>query len=498
MIATPLLTYREQPKGLWVLAFTTMFFSYAFGSINASLVLFLTAQWQMDMQQAITLSATYNALIFTCPLLGGYLAERCGYRYTVLLGMLLSISGLSLFALSVYFILPSIFFLSLATYILGVSAYLPSYLAMQDKLFAKQDIRRDSAFTLSYLISNAGFFLAGIGSTLWLSYNHFFANALTALLAGIGACAIFHFGKGPVIAHRTRRFARQQKNAFQISISIIVIAIAAINWLLQHSVLNRDLMLAIVGMITLWVLSLAYRRRNTRQGGYKLLILLILLYLSIGFWIPYTLEPSLFIVFAHDKVNVIGSAAICYALAPLFILLLGLPISALWHGLAKYGKNPPAVIKLTVATFCMAIGCGILVLGLDKTHHLMNMSWLIIAFAFFALAELCCNPIGQSMIGQLAPEGSEARMVGVWHLFAGFAASLAAPAVELARKTGVPHDAASTQNFHGIFSHFSEWLLVFGVVSALLIPFVLGLMKKSQFHYAVRRHKKYLDRQLEK
>ncbi len=107
-----------------------------------------------------------------------------------------------------------------------------------------------------------------------------------------------------------------------------------------------------------------------------------------------------------------------------FIIAFASLISKWWD--SKY--NPSASVKYGLGLIIMAIGFGLLALG---SYGLVegvkvSMIWLILAYLFHTLGELCLSPVGLSYVSKLVPARMIAFMFGMWYLAIAIGNKLAA------------------------------------------------------------------------
>ncbi len=101
----------------------------------------------------------------------------------------------------------------------------------------------------------------------------------------------------------------------------------------------------------------------------------------------------------------------------LFIITFAPLFSKWWE--SKYNPKPAA--KYAIGLFFLAIGFGILAYGASgipqgaKTAS-VSIVWLIFAYLFHTLGELCVSPVGLSYVSKLVPPRMIAFMFGVWYL----------------------------------------------------------------------------------
>jgi len=107
-----------------------------------------------------------------------------------------------------------------------------------------------------------------------------------------------------------------------------------------------------------------------------------------------------------------------------FIIVFASFFSKWWE--SKY--NPSAAVKYGLGLIIMAIGFGLLAYGsYGVTEGVkVSMIWLILAYLFHTLGELCLSPVGLSYVSKLVPARMIAFMFGMWYLAIAIGNKLAA------------------------------------------------------------------------
>ncbi len=155
----------------------------------------------------------------------------------------------------------------------------------------------------------------------------------------------------------------------------------------------------------------------------------------------------------------------------LFIIGFAPLFSKLWE--SKY--NPSAAIKYAMGMVLLGIGFAFLAFGASSiqpgaTSAQLSMFWLIAAYLFHTLGELCLSPLGLSYLSKLVPARMIAFMFGVYYL-----------AIAIGNKTA--HTFGSKIEIiaetYGISTFF--WILTvipigLGILVALLNPLLKKLM----------------------
>ncbi len=107
-----------------------------------------------------------------------------------------------------------------------------------------------------------------------------------------------------------------------------------------------------------------------------------------------------------------------------FIITFASSVSKIWD--SKF--NPPAAVKYGLGLIVMAIGFGLLAYGANGISEgvKVSMLWLILAYLFHTLGELCLSPVGLSYVSKLVPARMIAFMFGMWYLAIAIGNKLAA------------------------------------------------------------------------
>lgn len=99
-----------------------------------------------------------------------------------------------------------------------------------------------------------------------------------------------------------------------------------------------------------------------------------------------------------------------------FIIAFAPLVSKIWE--SKF--NPPAAVKYGLGLSLLGIGFASLAYGastiVDGADIKVSMVWLIFAYLFHTLGELCLSPVGLSYVSKLVPPRMIGVMFGIWYL----------------------------------------------------------------------------------
>ena len=154
----------------------------------------------------------------------------------------------------------------------------------------------------------------------------------------------------------------------------------------------------------------------------------------------------------------------------LFIIVFA-PLFASWWD-SSY--NPPASVKYFLGLALLGVGFGFLAFGARNVpagadSATLSMIWLVLAYLFHTLGELCLSPMGLSYLSKLIPARMIAFMFGIYYL-----------AIAIGNKLahyigGDIENITQEYSLSGFFLIFTIIPIALGLISLLLHP----LIKKS-------------------
>src|ERR1700752_456183 len=88
------INHNHHPRALWMLFFTEMWERFSFYGMRALLILYMTHVLLYPDKEAALQYGAYNALVYTMPLIGGWIADKLlGFRKSIMLGGILMAIG---------------------------------------------------------------------------------------------------------------------------------------------------------------------------------------------------------------------------------------------------------------------------------------------------------------------------------------------------------------------------------------------------------------------
>lgn len=156
-----------------------------------------------------------------------------------------------------------------------------------------------------------------------------------------------------------------------------------------------------------------------------------------------------------------------------FIIAFASLFSKLWE--SKY--NPSAAVKYGLGLIIMAIGFGVLAYGSNGLTpgsgdaSRVSLMWLVFAYLFHTIGELCISPVGLSYVSKLVPGRMIAFMFGMWYL------AIAIGNYSAASLGGMIEEIQEEYSMSVFFLIFTIIPAGAGIVIILLNPVIKKLMR---------------------
>jgi len=155
----------------------------------------------------------------------------------------------------------------------------------------------------------------------------------------------------------------------------------------------------------------------------------------------------------------------------LFIIIFAPLFSKWWE--SKY--NPKPANKYAIGLFFLGFGFAFLAYGASgipqgaKTAS-VSIIWLILAYLFHTLGELCVSPVGLSYVSKLVPARMIAFMFGVWYL------ALAIGNKTSGKMGAMIDEITASYDISTFFLIFTFVPIIIGFIALLLNPLLKKLM----------------------
>ena len=370
--------------------------------MRALLIFYLTQHFLFDDAMSAGIYATYGAMVYLMPVLGGMIADRyLGFRKAVIVGAVLLCCGHLGMAFegdparSVEGVVVrdsvslQVLYLSLAFIVIGVGFLKSSISNMVGELYGPDDPRRDGGFTLFYMGINwapssrescaATSARPTAGATVSDSRASACWRDSSPSCAAAGSCS----------APASRRKARTSAVPCSGGITrehviwgAALVAVLVMWQILQYQRLVGGMLLVGGGAVVVGVIWFSLARCTPVERD-RTLVVLGLTAVSVVFWALFEQAGSSMSLFAdrnvdRDIAGVTAQASQFQSLNPLFIIFLAPLFAGLWPMLARRGREPGTPAKFGLGIVQIGLGFAVLVYGctIAGEDRLVAAGWL--------------------------------------------------------------------------------------------------------------------------
>lgn len=166
--------FEGQPKGLYALALANTGERFGYYTMLAIFTLFLQAKFGYTAAETSTIFGSFLAAVYFMPLVGGILADKCGYGKMVTTGIIVMFIGYLLLAIPTAADLTGkmMMFGSLFLIACGTGLFKGNLQVMVGNLYDSPEYssKRDTAFSLFYMAINVGALFAPTAATKVTNY----------------------------------------------------------------------------------------------------------------------------------------------------------------------------------------------------------------------------------------------------------------------------------------------------------------------------------------
>jgi len=416
--------FLGHPKGVYVCFFTEMWERFSFYGMKALLLLYLTKYHLFGDKAGLDLLGAYGGLVYCIPVFGGMLADRwLGMRRAVLFGGVLLVLGHLGMAYEGHAAYRgaegivrdtgalAVTYVSLALIIMGVGFLKPNISTIVGKLYADDDPRRDSGFTLFYAGINLGALFASLicgylGEAYGWKYG--FGAAGIGMLAGL---AMFLWGQKYLHGHAEPRDpALLRERVLGLPRAVLIyagamLAVLPVAWLMWaagngafalggHISLALLLMLLVLGGVLVWFAWFTGTRCTPVQRQ-QMIALMALIFMALVFFTLYEQSYGSWVTFTDRLLtkDVVPALVIRDGMAlPWSILSLLLApaafVAAARLSEARPGSAAPRLLFVAVAALMVVLlvrDCLVIPQTAGSLTYLGGLFLVLLAPAFAAL-----------------------------------------------------------------------------------------------------------------
>ena len=468
-----------QPKTLTWLFLTEMWERFSYWSLYSLLVIYMVHVLNFTDGKSYLVFASFNAILYTSPIIGGWLADRYLNAHTAVLHgciwLILGYLGLALShgAGAMYY--------SLSLLIWGNGLFKPNISTVLGCCYKEDDPRRERGFTIYYMGINIGAIIGTIGCG-WLALHVSWEAAYFTVAAGMLLGIITYVVKSEAIKNDVKIEESLQLNV-KTHLGILALGLILI-WPLTSVLASKHISSLCLNstIVVLACYLIHITIKLPAQGRARMISCIILIISSIAFWALYMQMGSSLTLYTQRCVNLTIlkhriAASSVGSVNGIWLLMLSPVIVKLWKYLSSQNKEPKTHAKFLLGIILMASGYFVLAVS---AWQLMpgvkaNIIWVLASYGLQTLGELCLSPIGLAMITELAPTQHKSLMMGVWFLATAIA-SLASG--QLAKLAAIPIDIGQHVNIGHIYAHaFMIDVLIALAVALILLALIPTLRK---------------------
>ena len=442
---------EKHPKGLYVLFATEMWERFSYYSMLAMFTLYLrdtTGQgfsWTLD--QATSLYSNYLMFVYLSPLVGGWLADRkLGYRRAVMIGGFFFMAGHLL--LSVRSI--PVVYAALTCLVIGNGLFKPNVSTLVGNLYPDGSHLKDRAYNIFYMGINVGACSAPIvAEFVQRRWGFHPAFAVAAAGMAISVTILWKWKRFVESGERSAlRDPRQAGNATAVTTDAPPSGVSA-----------QD----------------ERHRRMEAVPEWKRIGALIVVYLIvIVFWMVFHQQGSTLTFWANENTNWQVSGIISNAINPGWVIILTLPLVAMWRWLDQRNLEPSTPLKMVFGMMLTGMSFFILFIAArlgeatatagDPYAFKVSPWWLLGAYGVLTAGELMLSPMGLSLVSKVAPVRLRGVMMGGWFL-----------------ATAIGNKLTQIGQLWDDWVHSHYWLLLSGcaLVMSLVLLVLLKPLKKA-------------------
>jgi len=477
-------TTTSHPKQLYLLFFAEMWERFSFYGMKALLLAYMVTQLKFPEPKGYAILGSYAALVYTMPLFGGLMADRfLGYRKAVIFGGVLMSIGHLIMAVPQDWS----FFYGMAFIICGNGFFKPNISSLVGTLYADNDPRKDSGFSIFYMGINIGAALGGllcgyVGQRINWHYGFGLAGVfmlLGLLVFYLGQNSLQHRGLPPdTAALKKRAFIGLPTEMLIYLASLLVIP--AIVALFNRYHLMDYIMFGLGAVSLVYILFMAFQLDGISRS--KLLAALVMIVFSALFWAFYEQNAGSLNLFAMRNVDMhvagweLPALSVNNFLPPAWVIILSFFFAWLWPVLNRKKLEPSTPVKFGLSFIFVGLGFYIFYAAcqLGVESGLISLPAFILGYFFIICGELCISPIGLSMVTKLSPTRMVALMMGIWFFASAIGEFLAGKigALMSVPENVVNNPILSLPYYAAILSKIGIWSLGIGILLVCLSPLI--------------------------
>ena len=474
--------FLGHPVGLYILFLTEMWERFSYYGMRAILVLYLVAEVGIENaglgwsnEDALALYGWYTMFVYVASIPGGIIADKIlGQKKSVFVGGMLLVAGHSVLAIEAMWA----FYTGLTLIVMGVGMLKPNISTMVGGLYPKHEQdKRDMGFYIFYMGINLGAAVSAllvgyIGETIGWHYGFGLAGigmAFGQLTYWYGQRYLTHVGN-LVIDERDESektdgnlISSIFKSTNSLVGFVLTMLLGIFIWQFQGSL---DYGLLVMGLAFAVGVAIVVYNDGDKIEKDRILVTYLAFLIVIVFWGSFEQAGGLLNVYAKQKTdlligNFLVPASWFQSVNAIFILIFATIVGSFWVWWKNRNNESSSLFKMAIGVIIM--GWGFFFMSAASMQYeaegLSSMHWLVFAYLFHTIGELCASPVALSFITKLAPDRWMAFMMGAYFAATGLGNKVA----------GLLGESATEMGEFAIFTGIAVFCTIFGLLVLLII-----------------------------
>ena len=474
--------FLGHPIGLYILFLTEMWERFSYYGMRAILVLYLVAEVGIENaglgwsnEDALALYGWYTMFVYVASIPGGIIADKIlGQKKSVFVGGMLLVAGHSVLAIEAMWA----FYTGLTLIVMGVGMLKPNISTMVGGLYPKHEQdKRDMGFYIFYMGINLGAAVSAllvgyIGETIGWHYGFGLAGigmAFGQLTYWYGQRYLTHVGN--LVVDERDESEKTDGNLissiFKSTNSLVgfvfTMLLGIFIWQIQGSL---DYGLLVMGLAFAVGVAIVVYNDGDKIEKDRILVTYLAFLIVIVFWGSFEQAGGLLNVYAKQKTdlligNFLVPASWFQSVNAIFILIFATVVGSFWVWWKNRKRESSSLFKMAIGVIIM--GWGFFFMSAASMQYeaegLSSMHWLVLAYLFHTIGELCASPVALSFITKLAPDRWMAFMMGAYFAATGLGNKVA----------GLLGESATEIGEFAIFTGIAVFCTIFGLLVLLII-----------------------------
>ena len=490
--------FLGHPVGLYYLFFTELWERFSYYGMRAILVLYLVAQTGGDNpglgwsnESAIALYGWYTMFVYVATIPGGLLADKIlGERKSVMIGGLLLCIGHSVLAIENI----TAFYTGLAFIVLGVGCLKGNISSMVGGLYKKlSNDKRDMGFYIFYMGINIGAAAASlivgyVGEEQGWHYGFGLAGigmAIGQLFYWRGQKYLSHVGNVIKVDEKSSGGTNLITKIFEKTNStlgfFLTIALGLSIYLYWGS---WSYGLLVTGLAFAVGIAIVIYNDGSKIEKDRILVTYIAFLNDYCFLGAFEQAGGLLNLYAKQKTNLVLTenftvpASWFQSLNAIFIIIFASLVGSFWVWWQNKGNEYSGIFKMAIGVIIMGWGFFFMSAASGEVQYGNSgeiveksaMYWLVLAYFFHTIGELCASPVALSFITKLSPARWSAFMMGAYFAVTGLGNKVA----------GLIGENASELGEYWTFTGIAIFCTLFGLLFLFLVKPLKRLIHNAE------------------